>query len=108
MNPAKTILLAAAMLAALSADAAYRKGELLWKCDFTPEEAAKYGVDGHRGGGIVYLPMDGRSGDGAMIRFILATKGRKRGYGETAPQELDDAEDNDLTIEIVDGGDDEN
>ena len=63
----RAILLAAAMLAALPAEAAYRKGELLWKCDFTPEEAAKYGVDGHRGGGIVYLPKDGRSGDGAMF-----------------------------------------
>lgn len=46
-------------------------------------------------------------GDGAMIRFILATKGRKRGYGETAPQVLDDAEDNELTIEIVDGDDED-
>lgn len=48
-----------------------------------------------------------KNGDGAMIRFILATKGRKRGYGETAPQVLDDAEDNELTIEIVGGDDDD-
>lgn len=48
-----------------------------------------------------------KNGDGAMIRFILATKGRKRGYGETAPQELDDTEDNELTIEIVDGDDED-
>ena len=48
-----------------------------------------------------------KNGDGAMIRFILATKGRKRGYGETAPQELDNTEDNELTIERVDGGEDE-
>ena len=48
-----------------------------------------------------------RNGDGAMIRFILATKGRKRGYGETAPQSADDtAEDTEIKIEIVDGGDD--
>ena len=47
-----------------------------------------------------------KNGDGAMIRFILATKGRKRGYSETAPQELDDAEDNELTIEIVDSDND--
>ena len=67
MKTQKSILLAAAMFAALSAEAAYRKGELLWKCDFTPEEAVKYGVDGHRGGGIVYLPTDGQSGDGAMF-----------------------------------------
>lgn len=44
-----------------------------------------------------------KEGDGAMIRFILATKGRSRGYGETAQQEQDSAEDNELTIEIVDG-----
>ena len=62
------------MLAALSAEAAYRKGELLWKCDFTPEEAAKFGVDGHRGGGIVYLPTDGRTGDGAMFFKLQSEK----------------------------------
>lgn len=44
-----------------------------------------------------------RNGDGAMIRFLLSTKGRHRGYGETAPQESDSADDNELTIEIVDG-----
>ena len=32
------------MFATSSAEAAYRKGELLWKCDFTPEEAARCGV----------------------------------------------------------------
>ena len=49
-----------------------------------------------------------RNGDGAMIRFILATKGRNRGYGETAPQSADDtAEDTEIKIEIVDGGDDD-
>ena len=44
-----------------------------------------------------------RNGDGAMIRFILATKGRKRGYGEPLPQEPSENDDNELTIEIVDG-----
>lgn len=48
-----------------------------------------------------------RNGDGAMIRFILATKGRNRGYGENAPLPTEAAEDNELTIEIVDGGDDD-
>lgn len=47
-----------------------------------------------------------RNGDGAMIRFILATKGRKRGYGEAAPQ-IPETEDNEITIEIVDGGDED-
>lgn len=46
-----------------------------------------------------------KNGDGAMIRFILATKGRKRGYGEeiTVQQTADSAEDTDITINIVDG-----
>lgn len=50
-----------------------------------------------------------RNGDGAMIRFILATKGRKRGYGEQPylpfdePKEKDD---NEIKIEIVDGEND--
>ena len=64
----KTTIVILVMTAfATAADAAYKKGELLWKCDFTPEEAAKYRVDGYRGGGVFYLPTDGRSGDGAMF-----------------------------------------
>ena len=46
-----------------------------------------------------------KNGDGAMIRFILATKGRKRGYGEeiTVQQTTDSAEETGITINIVDG-----
>ena len=44
-----------------------------------------------------------KDGDGAMIRFILATKGRNRGYGETPPITAEAAEDTELTINIVDG-----
>lgn len=47
-----------------------------------------------------------RNGDGAMIRFILATKGRNRGYGDAPPQQSDAAEDTEIKIEIVDGGND--
>ena len=47
-----------------------------------------------------------KNGDGAMIRFILATKGRGRGYGETPPQAAESAEDTELKIEIVDGEND--
>ena len=42
-----------------------------------------------------------RGGDGAMIRFILATKGRARGYGDTPPESAA-LEDNTLRIEIDD------
>lgn len=44
-----------------------------------------------------------KDGDGAMIRFILATKGRNRGYGETPPITAETAEDTKLTINIIDG-----
>ena len=43
-------------------------------------------------------------GDGTMIRFYLATKGRQRGFTYDEKLEADEAaEDNELTIEIVDG-----
>lgn len=43
-------------------------------------------------------------GDGTMIRFYLATKGKKRGFTYDEKLEADEAaEDNELTIEIVDG-----
>ena len=44
------------------------------------------------------------NGDGAMIRFILATKGRKRGYGETAPEGLNE-DNNHIKIVVVDDDD---
>ncbi|WP_147613024.1 hypothetical protein [Treponema pectinovorum] len=48
-----------------------------------------------------------KNGDGAMIRFILSTKGRHRGYGELPIQPIEDVEDTELKIEIVDGNDDD-
>ena len=49
-----------------------------------------------------------KNGDGAMIRFILATKGKKRGFTYDEKLEADEAaEDNELTIEIVDGDDED-
>jgi hypothetical protein len=47
-----------------------------------------------------------KNGDGAMIRFILATLGRNRGYGEKPAQNTQTVEDNELKIEIVDGNND--
>ena len=71
MGKSFALCVAAAMLAALSAEAAYRKGELLWKCDFTQAEAEKYGVARYKlsksGLGMAYLPKDGKAGDGAMF-----------------------------------------
>lgn len=45
-----------------------------------------------------------KNGDGSMIRFILATKGRKRGYGETAPEGLNE-DNNQIKIVVVDDDD---
>ena len=45
-----------------------------------------------------------KADDGAMIRFYLATKGKKRGFAYDEKLEADEAaEDSELTIEIVDG-----
>ena len=60
-----------ATVLALDASAAYRRGELLWRCDFTPEEAVKYDLASKRldpdGTGCAYLPDGGPSGGGAMM-----------------------------------------
>jgi hypothetical protein len=49
-----------------------------------------------------------KDGDGTMIRFMLATKGKKRGYTYDEKLEADEAtEDNELKIEIVDGDDED-
>lgn len=45
-----------------------------------------------------------KDGDGAMIRFILATKGRERGYGGAAPEGLNE-DNNQIKIVVVDDGD---
>ena len=44
--PGAALLAAAALAAALPCEAAYVRGDLVWKCDFTPEEAARCGVTG--------------------------------------------------------------
>nr|DAS08083.1 MAG TPA: Sf6 terminase small subunit gp1, octamer, DNA-binding, CAPS buffer.65A [Caudoviricetes sp.] len=43
-----------------------------------------------------------KEGDGSMIRFILATKGRKRGYGEKPVIDETAADDTELRIIIDD------
>ena len=49
---------------------AYVRGDLVWKCDFTPAEAAQHKLDGRRfsssGYGVAYEPDGGRDGDGAL------------------------------------------
>lgn len=45
--------------------------------------------------------------DMVTVRWYLATKGRNRGYGETAPQPADENEDTEIKIEIVDGENDD-
>lgn len=44
--------------------------------------------------------------DMVTVRWYLATKGRNRGYGDAPPQQSDAAEDTEIKIEIVDGGND--
>lgn len=55
----------------LQATAGYKRGELLWACEFSPADAAKYKLDGKRldgqGYGFRIHPTGGRSGDGAAF-----------------------------------------
>ena len=57
------------LAATLPSSAAYVRGKLVWKCDFTPEEAVLYGVAECRpdesGRGAAYEPHGGAGGDGA-------------------------------------------
>ena len=68
------LFLAAAMAAvSVAAEAAYVRGELVWKCDFTQAEAEAHGLASHKlasdGTGVEYASKDGATGDGAM-RFV--------------------------------------
>jgi hypothetical protein len=70
-TPALSAFASAILLSlALPVSAAYVRGELVWKCDFTPEEAARYGVAGRSldatGRGAEYDTRGGASGDGAL------------------------------------------
>jgi hypothetical protein len=64
------LLSAVLLFPALPCSAAYVRGERIWKCDFTPEEAARYGVAECRpdetGRGATYEPQGGAAGDGAL------------------------------------------
>ena len=65
------VLLSAILLGAvLPCSAAYVRGELVWKNNFTPVEAARFGADGHRfdeaGRGAAYEPRGGADSDGAL------------------------------------------
>ena len=70
----KSLIPAFALLAAVAspfpAFGAYVRGDLVWKCDFTPAEAARHELDGRRfnssGYGVAYEPDGGRDGDGAL------------------------------------------
>ncbi len=64
------VLSAVAAVAAFQAEAAYKKGELLWKCDFTRADVEKYNLGGFKigpdGNGCEARPNEGKTGDGAM------------------------------------------
>ena len=73
-----TTMLVFCALASLTSSAAYVRGGLLWRCDFTPEETVKYRVSGYRpdkdGYGITYFPSEGKNGDGAFRFKTLSAK----------------------------------
>ena len=66
--PTLTILMA--IIPSLPSLGAYVRGDLVWKCDFTPEEAAAYKVDNLRfssnGYGAAYEPKGGPDGAGTL------------------------------------------
>ena len=67
-----SFLAAAAMIvSAFPCAAAYVRGELVWECDFTPDEAAQYGVAGLRfdesGRGAEYEPSGCASRDDGRL-----------------------------------------
>lgn len=65
----KAQIVVACVLVAVQATAGYRRGELLWSCEFSKEDVAKYKLGGYRldpdGNGCVIHPSGGRNGDGA-------------------------------------------
>ena len=60
------------ILSPLPSLGAYVRGDLVWKCDFTPEEAVAYKVEGlhfsSNGYGAAYVPKEGPNGTG-VLRF---------------------------------------
>ena len=65
------LLSAVLLFPALPCSAAYVRGELVWECDFTPDEAAQYGVAGLRfdesGRGAEYEPSGCASRDDGRL-----------------------------------------
>ena len=63
--------------ASVAVEAAYVRGELVWKCDFTRSEAEAQGLAARKlaesGVGTEYAPKEGIAGDGAIkIEFFSA------------------------------------
>ena len=85
----KQVVFAAALaVASVAAEAAYVRGELVWRFDFTPEEMAKQGLATRRfdadGTGCAYLPDGGPGGKGAMaFKTVGLDKNAKAKFGES-------------------------
>jgi len=66
---AKFLMVAVLAMVAFQASAGYRRGKLLWACEFSKEDVAKYRLGGQvlasDGFGCTVHPTGGRSGDGA-------------------------------------------
>ena len=75
--PRKFVFAAVMAAASVAADAAYVRGDLVWKCDFTPAEAEAHGLAARKlaanGTGVQYAAKDGATGDGAM-RFVSGSQ----------------------------------
>ncbi len=68
MNRKIGMMLVAALFAAVApVEAGYKKGELLWKCDFTRDELPMVnGTNSYLREGRTWIANEGASGDGAM------------------------------------------
>jgi len=67
----KILMTVACALVAVQAMAGYKRGELLWSCEFSKEDVAKYKLGGSRlgsdGYGFTIHPTGGKGGDGAAL-----------------------------------------
>ena len=67
--PRKFVFAAVMAAASVAADAAYVRGDLVWKCDFTPAEAEAHGLAARK----LAANKQRGAGDDARIQRLLTT-----------------------------------